>query len=175
VSISSVATDQSESIRQSGSTVRRTTMQKIDFTVVHGLTGGTHPSVQYFPRPWNGYRFWMAYTPYPGTANENPVIVASNNGYDWVTPAGLVNPISPAPATGYNSDTELVYTNTGTLRCYWRWHTQTSDQNVLQMMESSDGVNWGAFVDCILPTGVDPVSPCIHVTRGGSYTLWVGA
>lgn len=171
----SVASDQFGSIRQSGSMVRRTPMQRIDFPVVHDRTGGTHPSVQYFPHSWNGYKFWMAYTPYPGTAYENPVIVASNNGYDWETPAGLVNPISPAPVTGYNSDTELVYTNTDTLRCYWRWYTQTEDQNVLRMMESSDGVNWGDFVDCTLPPDIDPLSPCIHVTRGGAYTLWIGA
>lgn len=164
----------SVALRQSGSMIRRTPMQRIDFPVVHGRTGGTHPSVQYFPWGWNGYNFWMAYTPYPGTERENPVIVASNNGYDWETPAGLVNPISPAPATGYNSDTELVYTNTGTLRCYWRWHTQTSEQNVLRMMESSDGVNWEAAVDCTIPANIDPLSPCIHVTMGGAYTLWIG-
>ena len=26
----------------------------------------THPDVVVLEEPWNGYRYWMAYTPYPG-------------------------------------------------------------------------------------------------------------
>lgn len=155
--------------------VPTTEMKLITFPVVHGLTGGTHPSVKYFPRRWNGYSFWMAYTPYPGIANENPVIVASNDGYNWITPSGLSNPISPTPNTGYNSDTELVYAPGDKLYCYWRWYTDTGNQNILYRMESTNGKDWTNKISCILPGGVDPLSPCILVDAFGNYKMWIGA
>ncbi|MCH5229084.1 MAG: hypothetical protein J1F12_03695 [Muribaculaceae bacterium] len=36
-----------------------------------------HPKVLFFENGWNGYEFWMAYTPYPlGEVNsENPCLV----------------------------------------------------------------------------------------------------
>lgn len=151
-----------------------TSLERIKFPVVHGLTSGTHPSVEYFPRKWNGYEYWMAYTPYPGTANENPVIVASNDGYDWVTPSGLTNPISPTPLTGYNSDTELVYAPGNKLYCYWRWYTDEGE-NVLWRMESTNGTTWTNKTECVLPVDVDPLSPSILVDRSGNYQMWIGA
>ncbi len=70
-----------------------------------------HPSVRYIHGGWAGYEWWMAFTPYPdGNSNhENPSLVASNDGIHWVVPAGLTNPIDPAPPHGHNADTELVY------------------------------------------------------------------
>lgn len=160
---------------QPTSMVPTTDMELIKFPVVHGLTGGTHPSVEYFPRGWNGYKYWMAYTPYPGTDNENPVIVSSMDGYKWVKPSGLSNPISPTPETGYNSDTELVYAPGNKLYCYWRWYTNTGDENILWRMESTNGINWTNKTKCVLPTGVDPLSPSILVDTSGNFELWIGA
>src|SRR5699024_7190098 len=43
-----------------------------------------HPKVLYFPNSWNGYKYWMAFTPYTNSdiKTENPSIVASNaDGY----------------------------------------------------------------------------------------------
>lgn len=66
----------------------------------------THPSVldsvAILGRPWHNYRYWMAFTPYPGnTPNrfrlENPSIVASNDGTTWVVPEGVQNPVVPPP------------------------------------------------------------------------------
>lgn len=161
--------------KQSCSFVKITKPKQLVFPTVNNTAGGTHPSVKHFPNGWSGYKFWMAYTPYPDVAYENPVIVCSEDGENWVTPSGLVNPIAPQPATGYNSDTELVFVNGKRLRCYWRWYTKTSGDNVLRYKESADGVTWGAIVDCILPAGTDPLSPCIYVDRGNNYVMWLGA
>ncbi len=64
-----------------------------------------HPDVEYFPKGFNGYKYWMVFTPYFGiigsdrTASlyENPNIVASNDGKEWITPAGMINPIQRRP------------------------------------------------------------------------------
>ena len=66
----------------------------------------THPSivdsVAVLGHPWHGFRFWMAFTPYPGNSTrrfrlENPSIVASNDGRQWALPPRVTNPIVPAP------------------------------------------------------------------------------
>lgn len=46
----------------------------------------THPAVLYFANGWNGYKFWMGHTPYEYNNEllENPSIVASNDGINWV-------------------------------------------------------------------------------------------
>ena len=80
-----------------------------------GAYSAVHPSVVDMGpgRRWRGYRYWMAFTPYDNTDddNENPCVVASHDGWTWVVPAGLTNPIYPAPLNGllFNSDTDLVY------------------------------------------------------------------
>lgn len=162
-------------VRQSCSFQRLDGMQQLSFPLIYGLRGGTHPSVKFFPNGWNGYKFWLAYTPYPNVARENPVVVTSQDGREWITPEGLINPLAEQPDTGYNSDTELVFTPAGKLRCYWRWYTQTSAPSILRYKESADGISWGEMVDCVLPEGVDPLSPCIYVDKSSAYTLWVGS
>lgn len=132
----------------------------LDIPTYEGSGQATHPSVYRDRTRWNGYYFWMAYTPYPNTTHENPCIVASNDGINWEVPSGLTNPLDPTPPTGYNSDTELVKIGTK-LRVYWRWHTATSENNVLYFSESSDGVNWTEKQACTFDTHHDPISPAI--------------
>lgn len=132
----------------------------------------THPSVQFFWDGWNGYKYWMAFTPYTSTANENPSIVASNNGIDWVEPQGITNPIAPAPGLpNYNSDPELVKVGTA-LRCYWREYND-SGNNILWYKESSDGIEWGTAVQCSFTTYHEFLSPCI-IKRSSDWIMWVG-
>lgn len=138
------------------------------------VTGGVHPSVLYFPRGFGGHKFWMCYTPYPGVRNENPVIVVSNDGDTWTTPAGLTNPIAPPPpAPKYYSDTELVMVATNRMRAYWREYGAGTTSK-LMFKESTDGINWGETVVCSLTDDRDPLSPCI-ITTGSKYTLWLGS
>lgn len=107
----------------------------------------THPSVVFFEEPWNGYRYWMAVTPYPGgsDAHEDPNIVASLDGISWVVPSGLTNPLDDAPGSPkYNSDTDLVFAQ-GKLWCFWRFldtGAGPASENIY-FRSSEDGVNWG--------------------------------
>ena len=71
-----------------------------------------------FEKPWNGYRYWMAYTPYPGAdqRKENPHVCVSNDRIHWKPFEGegkavSLDPLTPFedPDKQYNSDTHLVY------------------------------------------------------------------
>ena len=104
-----------------------------------------HPKVLYFKDSWNGYRFWMAYTPYPkGKVDaENPCIAVSNDGINWSVPSGLSNPLAPKFKGGYNSDTHLVFNEEkNQLEVWWRAYFKESGDDVILRRCSADGVNW---------------------------------
>jgi len=71
-----------------------------------------HPSVLRFDSPWNGWIYWMAYTPYSNevAAVENVSIEVSNDGITWQVPDGLTNPIY-IPPSGNTADPDLVFHN----------------------------------------------------------------
>ena len=88
----------------------------------------------------------MAFTAYPDDVGENPNIVASNDGINWVVPAGLTNPIDPLPGdvpmvngSRYNSDTDLVH-HDGTLYVFWRLHSP--ELYKVWVRTSTDGSTW---------------------------------
>lgn len=111
----------------------------------------THPSILSFEEePWNGYRYWMAVSPYPAgdDSQENPCIFASNDLENWETPKGLVNPLSPTPENYekgiiYNSDPDLIYnSDTNQLECWWRYVDDKSGIMIIYRKISSDGIHW---------------------------------
>ena len=53
----------------------------------------THPKILNFKEKWNGYKYWLVYSPYPFANDkyENPWLVASNDLKKWETPKGLKN------------------------------------------------------------------------------------
>ncbi|MDN4525312.1 hypothetical protein [Fictibacillus fluitans] len=144
-----------------------------------------HPKVIAFDTAWNGFRFWMAYTPYPNAqpGAENPCIAASNDMIKWVTPSGASNPLVPTPNNGlnsmkyYNSDTHLLYNaNTGKLEMYYRevWDTY---ENIYRIT-SSNGSIWGAPELVKTTNGLNPphvrilICPVV-ILKGTTYQLFV--
>lgn len=106
-----------------------------------------HPSVYYNADGVSGYKYWMAYTPYPSANSqmENPCIVASHDGTTWVTPAGVVNPIEPAPAAWpgeYNSDPYLTRANDGTFYLFWRMVGYPNGKESWFYYTSQDLISW---------------------------------
>lgn len=97
-----------------------------------GSGQSVHPSVvdfktEYGIDSWGGFRYWMALTPYPNfnSALENPSILVSKDGLNWINPPNLKNPLAAKPLglliDTYNSDPELVYDpDQNTLILYWR-------------------------------------------------------
>lgn len=78
---------------------RRVNQSPLSLETIEGTGQAYHPSVLFFDEPWNGYRYWMAETPYPiGTPPyrdrwECPSIHVSQDGIHWTIPQGLDNPI----------------------------------------------------------------------------------
>ena len=124
-------------------------MYPLKINTFDGSGSLTHPSVLYFENKWNGYHFWMAFTPYDNNnvELENPCIVASNDGINWNLPRGCKNPLlkiikKQKPYTFYN-DPFLIYTD-----CLEIWYRYTIEgkelTNDVYRITSKDGVNWSS-------------------------------
>lgn len=103
-----------------------------------------HPSVVHVPAGLFGWRYWMAYTPYPlaNSDHENPCIVVSQDGEAWEVPGGGVNPIIGKPSGGYNADTELVLSpDLTTLYLIYRERVAATGNRVM-VQESKNGTDW---------------------------------
>jgi hypothetical protein len=137
----------------------------------------THPSVVRVPGGWNGYEYWMAHTPYPGSnsAWEDPNIAASNDGVTWVVPPGLTNPLDDQPGLPgpYNSDTDLEMGPNNTLYAFWRVVIPDLSQERIKYSTSTDGVNWSAPVEAMRSAMADrrPVSPAF-MYENGAWKMW---
>lgn len=127
-----------------------------------------HPSLLVSPENFGGYRYWLAFTPYPSTqpAFENPCVVASQDLINWVQPAP--NPITeqPAPAggTNYNADTHLFMgPDRSTLYLAYRERV-IGAQNRVMIRSTTDGRTW------------TPAVPIIGGTQGSqdfaSMSIW---
>ena len=112
-----------------------------------GSGQATHPSVLYFENGWNGWKYWMAMTPYPASDEgaEDPNVVVSNDGWTWQVPDGLTNPIDdqlgkPNP---HNSDTQLIMAPSGEMYLTWRMVDRPNGKtNRIFLVKSTDGVHW---------------------------------
>ena len=82
-------------------------------TYFAGCNQPTHPNVIAFDSPWHGYRYYMAYTPYPNGSGfeENPCVAASDDLIHWETPSGLRNPIATSEELECDElkDSHLLY------------------------------------------------------------------
>lgn len=119
---------------------------QITIPTYEGSGVAVHPSVYFNPNGWNGYEYWMAYTPYPSAKSqlENPSIAVSHDGNSWITPTGLANPIEPVPPGGvnHNSDPNILVGNDGLMYLFWRTVGVPYAGETWYGRTSSDGLNW---------------------------------
>jgi hypothetical protein len=140
----------------------------------------THPAVVYTEDEFGGYAYWMAMTPYPGSddAQEDPCIVASHDGINWVVPSGLTNPIDDMPGSpgAYNSDVDLRYYD-GTLHLFWRYYdgsgASAGTEERIYYSTSIDGRTWStkALIYSSDHTVRRLLSPCI-LRENGLWVMW---
>lgn len=148
-------------------------------TYYDGANEPYHPSVVKFDNAWNGYKYWMAYTPFPNEANENPCICASNDLIKWETPSGLINPIdvphdyAGTSASGYWSDTHLVYnSNINKLECWYRGIGATGvGENNICRKTTSNGITWSDREVLFTFSGGSYVSPSV-IFEDNKYKIW---
>lgn len=142
-----------------------------------GSNQTTHPKVLYFENGWNGWKFWMAHTPYPKSNDdfENPCIAVSNDMINWTTPTGLVNPLAQPTADeltkkAHYSDTHLVLNGT-TLECWYRYNAGDGAEYIYRRT-SIDGVTWAPQETMYTaPTGKQCLSPAI-IYENSKYRMW---
>ncbi len=148
----------------------------------YGDIEATHPKVISFMEPWNGYRYWISFSPYPKAddAKENPHLLASNDMEHWEKPPGFQNPLEDTPenyekAVVYNSDPELFYNEeTDELECWWRFVDDSEGKRVsLYRRRSGDGVHWTEKEKMLSGDRAkrDYLSPAL-LYEEGRYKMW---
>lgn len=163
----------------------RNVKKKLNLVSSYGDNEAYHPDVLYFEKGWHGYKYWLAFTPYPnikgsGVAGdytkENPHIRASNDMKHWMTPSLEGNPLDEPSLENnkviYNSDNDLVYNKMlNRIECFWR--TYTSDTTTLYMKYTSNGRNWSEKVKVYeMPNTYNTLlSPAI-IYENGKYKMW---
>lgn len=154
---------------------------KLNIRSTYGDIEAYHPKVLAFENGWNGYKYWMVYTPYPqgDDSKENPHIATSNNLIEWETPEGLINPLDERVDDGepkqYNSDAHIVYnSDLDIMECYWRYVDDKSNKCIIYRMKSEDGINWDKKEIAISSNDrqeKDYVSPAI-IYEDKLYKMW---
>lgn len=145
-------------------------------TYIEGNDEIVHPDVvDAGPGGWNGYRWWLAATPYPDSNNfhENPCIWASHDRLTWVVPPGGSNPVEPAPGLegqGYNSDPDIVL-HDGTMYLFWRTFFGSE---YIRLRTSPDGITWTAKQNLIVNNVAEsrPCSPAVVRDADGTWRMW---
>lgn len=161
--------------------INKNAKKALNIMNAYGNIKNYHPSVLYFKNGWNGYKYWMAYTPYENCNDywENPHIAASNDLISWKEPEGFKNPLEPLPkdykrGISYNSDTELVYnSDTKKLECWWRNYNRNTGAVSLRRKTTANGVNWSSSEDMLVfdMYKEDALSPAL-LYENGIYKMW---
>ena len=133
--------------------------------------GVLHPTVWYGATNWNGWRYWLFYSTWPGVEREAMFCAVSRDGTSWY----------PAPGTttgqiGPNSaDPEVVMLDDGSLCVYYLYAGVGGTTNNIDYLRSFDGVTWTtnrAFtVTNALAIG-SAACPSIVRLADNTYRMW---
>lgn len=157
-------------------TINSTKISAYDYS---GYSQDIHPDVYFnntsaFLSVYH-HAYWMANTPYYHSIDsvENPQLLCSDDGINWVVPANVTEPIAPAPNNtwGHDDDTDMIFnTTSGKLEIYYLV-TQRSPYNATVQQRTFDGVTVSGYTNL---TGITPfeVSPAFIRNADGSYDSW---
>lgn len=139
-----------------------------------GSGQAVEPTVLFFPEGWQGHLYWMVMSPYPSGNNklENPSILVSEDGQNWIVPPGLANPIA-LPEQGHLSDATAVYDDESDqiLVYFLNEVPGPTYETSLLRTTSEDGVHWSP--PQVLFSGQNTYSVSPSVTKvAGTYYLW---
>ncbi len=126
----------------------------------YAASGAVHPDVVYFPGGFDGYEYWMAYTPYPPESQENPSVLRSHDGIHW-TDEGISNPvISQGEPGGWNAgenaDPDFLYVaDLDKWFMVWAGQDPFGDERI-GLAYSSDGTSWTPYDGASINGNADP-------------------
>lgn len=154
---------------------------KLEIISSYGDNEAYHPKVITFDKKWNGYKYWMSYTPYPrgNSGYENPHIAVSNDLVNWYAPNGENKSLDEVKnkykKKRYNSDAHIVYNkDKDIIICYWRYVDDTNESVTIFKRETKDGVTWTDKEKVLYSKNrhkKDYVSPAI-IYDEGIYKMW---
>ena len=132
----------------------------------------THPDFMRIGASWSGGACWLVYTPYSGSNGnlENPSLAKSSDCEHWKPAPGVRAPLFDKPATGYNSDPELLYDAAG--GCLGVVFRQVTDVNNIVLSKSCDGLTWPAPRSLFSAPNHSAVSPTISAGPDGRNRVW---
>lgn len=109
-----------------------------------------HPCVRYSEKPFLRYHWWMVYTPYynANAMQENPILCYGEGNGEPPTEWYVYKEIVSQPATGYNSDPNLLFHN-DKLYLFWR-------ENETPRLKSR-GLTRGTFSICVTEKGMSEI------------------
>jgi hypothetical protein len=144
-----------------------------DSTPAHDKSGTcVHVDVCYAPHGWNGYKFWMIFTPYRSVDQENPNLLVSNDGRNWSVPPGLTNPIdTPDKAGDHLSDPDLLLGYDGKLYAFYRVVDSSKNYDLIFVKSSKNGITWSTRDTIFNRKTEDFLSPAV-IAEDGRYTMW---
>lgn len=136
-----------------------------------------HPAVMKFENGFRGYKYWLTVAGYPITHYggeaadyENPYLFGSNDGINWVLPAGNLNPVipKPTPETEFNSDPMAIYDN----GYFYVFTCHYIDGNqVVDYRRSADLITWSDVTRLTVTNFEDKCSPSI-IKVGSTFYLY---
>jgi hypothetical protein len=133
----------------------------------------THPDMVYFSEGFSGYKYWMASTPYPYSDQkyENPYILVSNDGINFIKPEEEGEFLIPPPKDwakgGHYSDTDMYFYKDRLVLHFVHNIRGIAGPSKFYRMESVDGINWSK---------PKVIYTCNETTEGYSPAyIWEGA
>jgi len=105
--------------------------------------GVVHPAAIYFQDGFDGYKFWLYYTPFPPESAENPCLVRSKDGINF-TDEGITNPLITSSTSGFDenylADLDVIYLDG---KFYMLYVGVTYHRlGTIGLAESNDGINF---------------------------------
>ena len=157
------------------SSLLRSAPHALDLPTYEGSGQCVHPDVIQIGGTCVPHRLLMAMEPYPHaqSAFENPSILGSDDGINWCVPAGVVNPVVPAPTRqgSWHSDGDLLLTREGRLFLYYRYNSGRGETTLL-LQKTCDAVKWSAPDRlCTFPVSGRFASPAV-VADDETYSLY---
>lgn len=145
----------------------------IPVTTYDGSGELVHPDAAYFPQRWQGRRYWLSATPYPGgdARFENPSIFTASSAREMTVPAGVANPLALPETKSYLSDPDLVADpETNELRMYYRQTLAFVDQ--VYLTTSTNGVQWSKGELVLTDTRYALISPTLVREGPRAWRMW---
>ena len=124
------------------------------FDTPDGYNQPYHPSVVYFKDGWNGWKYWMAFTPFPVDGKpypdrwENPCVVVSQDGVHWQYPDRMkfLDELTEEQINNknYYSDTHLIYnSDEDCLQLFYRLNAGLNNDDIsIFRIKSYNGIDW---------------------------------